>query len=205
MLKTLRKVFIYVITLLKEASRTLKYTINLNYALSYRVLPQSVIVKKGSPYRMWENKGLYHLFQLYLRHILAIVINCVPYTVILPIESFPCFGRKPQLDFTLVNNESQGKYVHLKGRPEGEIVGRSTWDERTYVQHVRYDGEGNSFPLYEETDLLAAKNILGFQVKIPFELSDTELKLSNLNMLRVGDQKHGIFVQTSERCSVDDL
>lgn len=30
------------------------------------------------------------------------------------------------------------------------------------VQQVRYDGDGNSFPLYDEKDLLAAKNILGF-------------------------------------------
>ncbi|MEC0240022.1 M56 family metallopeptidase [Paenibacillus dokdonensis] len=54
------------------------------------------------------------------------------------------------------------------------------------VQHVRYDGAGNSFPLYDEKDLLAAKNILGFKVKIPLELPG--LKLSGSVLLRAGDQ-----------------
>ncbi|MFD1775709.1 M56 family metallopeptidase [Paenibacillus rhizophilus] len=54
------------------------------------------------------------------------------------------------------------------------------------VQHVRYDGDGNSFPLYDERDLLAAKNILGFKVKIPLELPG--LKLSGSRLLRAGDQ-----------------
>lgn len=50
------------------------------------------------------------------------------------------------------------------------------------VQHVRYDGAGNSFPLYDERDLLAAKNILGFKVKIPQELPG--LNLSGSVLLR---------------------
>lgn len=54
------------------------------------------------------------------------------------------------------------------------------------VQHVRYDGAGNSFPLYDEKDLLAAKDILGFKVKIPQELP--EHKLSGSVLLRAGDQ-----------------
>ncbi|MEC0177108.1 M56 family metallopeptidase [Paenibacillus favisporus] len=54
------------------------------------------------------------------------------------------------------------------------------------VQHVRYDGAGNSFPLYDVKDLLAAKNILGFKVKIPQELP--EHKLSGSVLLRAGDQ-----------------
>ncbi|WP_341282670.1 M56 family metallopeptidase [Paenibacillus sp. FSL H8-0537] len=54
------------------------------------------------------------------------------------------------------------------------------------VQHVRYDGAGNSFPLYDEKDLLAAENILDFTVKIPLELPG--LKLSGSILLRAGDQ-----------------
>ncbi|WP_245640209.1 DUF4367 domain-containing protein [Paenibacillus dakarensis] len=54
------------------------------------------------------------------------------------------------------------------------------------VQNVRYDGDGNSFPLYDEKDLLAAKNILGFKVKIPFEFP--ELHLSYSILLKAGDQ-----------------
>lgn len=54
------------------------------------------------------------------------------------------------------------------------------------VQHVRYDGDGNSFPLYDEKDLLVAENILDFKVKIPVELSG--LKLSGTRLLRADDQ-----------------
>lgn len=65
------------------------------------------------------------------------------------------------------------------------------------VQHVRYDGAGNSFPLYDEKDLLAAKNILGFQVKIPQELPG--LNLNGSVLLRAGDQntRYG-FRQTTD-------
>lgn len=59
------------------------------------------------------------------------------------------------------------------------------------VQHVRYDGEGNSFPLYEKTDLLEAKNILGFKVKFPFDLPDTGLTLIDSILLKAGDQNTG--------------
>lgn len=54
------------------------------------------------------------------------------------------------------------------------------------VQHVRYDGDGNSFPLYDEKDLLAAKNILGFKVKIPSELPG--LNLNSSILLKADDQ-----------------
>ncbi|MEK5240415.1 M56 family metallopeptidase [Paenibacillus sp. FSL L8-0470] len=67
------------------------------------------------------------------------------------------------------------------------------------VQHVRYDGEGNSFPLYDEKDLLEAKNILGFNVKFPFGLPDTQLTLADSVLLKAGDQNTGFsFRQTSD-------
>ncbi|WP_438346971.1 hypothetical protein ACP8HI_14650 [Paenibacillus sp. FA6] len=56
------------------------------------------------------------------------------------------------------------------------------------VQHVRYDGQGNSFPLYDEKDLLAAKKIIGSKVKIPINLNGTEVALRDLTMLRGEDQ-----------------
>ncbi|QAY65844.1 M56 family metallopeptidase [Paenibacillus protaetiae] len=56
------------------------------------------------------------------------------------------------------------------------------------VQHVDYKGEGNSFPLYDETDLRAAKTILGFPVKFPFDIPDYGLKLFDSLMLQAGDQ-----------------
>ncbi|GIO70322.1 M56 family metallopeptidase [Paenibacillus cookii] len=61
------------------------------------------------------------------------------------------------------------------------------------VRHVRYDGAGNSFPLYDEKDLLAAEDILGFKVKIPLELPDTGLKLIGSRLLRAGDQNTGYY------------
>ncbi|SFL00644.1 bla regulator protein blaR1 [Paenibacillus sp. 1_12] len=66
------------------------------------------------------------------------------------------------------------------------------------VQHVRYDGAGNSFPLYDETDLIAAKNILGFKVKIPLNLNDTEVALRDLTMLRGNDQNTGYSFRQTE-------
>lgn len=67
------------------------------------------------------------------------------------------------------------------------------------VQHVRYDGEGNSFPLYDEKDLLEAKNILGFNVKFPFGLPGTQLTLADSILLKAGDQNTGFsFRQTSD-------
>ena len=54
------------------------------------------------------------------------------------------------------------------------------------VQHVRYDGAGNSFPMYDAKDLIAAKNILGIKVKIPQELPG--LQLSGSILLRAGDK-----------------
>lgn len=54
------------------------------------------------------------------------------------------------------------------------------------VQHIRYDGEGNSFVLYDEKDLLAAKNILDLKVKIPTKLSKLAINYSML--LKADDQ-----------------
>lgn len=54
------------------------------------------------------------------------------------------------------------------------------------VRHIRYDGDGNSFVLYDEKDLLAAKNILGHKVKIPTKLSQLNLNYSML--LKADDQ-----------------
>lgn len=56
------------------------------------------------------------------------------------------------------------------------------------VQNVDYKGEGNSYPLYDETDLRAAKTILGFPVKFPFDISDFGLELSDSLMLRADDK-----------------
>lgn len=56
------------------------------------------------------------------------------------------------------------------------------------VQYVDYKGEGNSFPLYDETDLQEAKHILGFPVKFPFAISDYGLKLSDSVMQQADDQ-----------------
>ncbi|PNQ86661.1 peptidase M56 [Paenibacillus polymyxa] len=67
------------------------------------------------------------------------------------------------------------------------------------VQRVRYDGEGNSFPLYDETDLLAAKNILGFKVKFPGSLLNTHLTLNDSILLRAEDQNTSYsFRQTAD-------
>lgn len=56
------------------------------------------------------------------------------------------------------------------------------------VQHVNYKGDGNSFPIYDEKDLSDAKSILGFPVKFPFEMPDTELKLTDSILPQAGDQ-----------------
>ncbi|KAF6577998.1 peptidase M56 [Paenibacillus sp. EKM211P] len=67
------------------------------------------------------------------------------------------------------------------------------------IQHVRYDGEGNSFPLYDETDLLEAKNILRFKVKFPDSLPNTQLTLNDSILLRAEDQNTGYsFRQTAD-------
>ncbi|WP_253806480.1 peptidase M56 [Paenibacillus polymyxa] len=67
------------------------------------------------------------------------------------------------------------------------------------VQRVSYDGEGNSFPLYDETDLLAAKNILGFKVKFPDSLLNTHLTLNDSILLRAEDQNTSYsFRQTAD-------
>lgn len=60
-----------------------------------------------------------------------------------------------------------------------------------HIQHVSYDGEGNSFPIYEEKDLQAAEKLLGFKVKIPLTLSNNKLKLISSFMLQAGDQNTG--------------
>lgn len=60
-----------------------------------------------------------------------------------------------------------------------------------HIQHVRYDGEGNSFPIYDEKDLQVAEKLLGFKVKLPLTLSNNQLKLTNSLMLQAGDQDTG--------------
>ncbi|WP_139998907.1 M56 family metallopeptidase [Paenibacillus paridis] len=63
------------------------------------------------------------------------------------------------------------------------------------VQYVDYKGEGNSFPLYDETDLQEAKHLLGFPVKFPFALSDFGLKLSDSVMQQADDQNTGYYIR----------
>ncbi|WP_268626745.1 M56 family metallopeptidase [Paenibacillus alvei] len=60
-----------------------------------------------------------------------------------------------------------------------------------HIQHVSYDGEGNSFPIYEEKDLQVAEKLLGFKVKFPLTLSNNKLKLTNSRMLQAGDRNTG--------------
>ncbi|WP_152523831.1 hypothetical protein [Paenibacillus alvei] len=60
-----------------------------------------------------------------------------------------------------------------------------------HIQHVSYDGEGNSFPIYDEKDLQVAEILLGFKVKFPLTLSNNKLKLTNSRMLQAGDQNTG--------------
>jgi|GEM_PF-2459692 len=47
---------------------------------------------------------------------------------------------------------------------------------------VDYKGEGNSFPLYDDTDLRHAVTLLGFPVKVPYTLSDHGLTLIDAMM-----------------------
>ncbi|WP_010494479.1 M56 family metallopeptidase [Paenibacillus elgii] len=59
------------------------------------------------------------------------------------------------------------------------------------LQHVSYDGTGNSFPIYEEKDLQEAEKILGFKVKFPLTPSNNEFKLIDSVMVQAGDQNTG--------------
>jgi len=63
------------------------------------------------------------------------------------------------------------------------------------VQHVDYEGKGNSFLLYEDSDLQEAKHILGFPVKFPVAISDYGLKLSDAAMQRANDQNTGYAIR----------
>ncbi|WP_338551341.1 M56 family metallopeptidase [Paenibacillus sp. KS-LC4] len=63
------------------------------------------------------------------------------------------------------------------------------------VQSVDYKGKGNSFPLYDETDLQKAKHILGFPVKFPVALSDYGLKLADSVMQQADDQNTGFSIR----------
>ncbi|GBF73805.1 peptidase M56 [Paenibacillus sp. 598K] len=47
---------------------------------------------------------------------------------------------------------------------------------------VDYKGEGNSIPLYDDTDLRQAATLLGFPVKVPYTLSDHGLTLIDAMM-----------------------
>lgn len=59
------------------------------------------------------------------------------------------------------------------------------------VQHVRYDGEGNSFNLYDEKDLAAAENILGFKAKLPARFKGIEFRYNDTMLMRANDQNTG--------------
>ncbi|WP_336765058.1 peptidase M56 [Paenibacillus sp. USHLN196] len=63
------------------------------------------------------------------------------------------------------------------------------------VQYVDYKGEGNSFPLYDKTDLQEAEHLLGFPVKFPFAISDYGLKLSDSVMQQADDQNTGFSIR----------
>lgn len=60
-----------------------------------------------------------------------------------------------------------------------------------HIQYVSYDGEGNSFPIYDEKDLQVAEKLLGFKVKFPLTLSNNKLKLASSFMFQAGDQITG--------------
>lgn len=60
-----------------------------------------------------------------------------------------------------------------------------------HLQHVSYDGEGNSFPIYDEKDLQVTEKLLGFKVKFPLTLSNNKLKLTSSFMFQAGDQNTG--------------
>lgn len=76
-----------------------------------------------------------------------------------------------------------------------KVVQSFVFPEQT--RHVRYDGEGNSFPLYDETDLNAAKNILGIPLKFPKDLPDTQFTMSNSILLRTKDHNTGYAFRQS--------
>lgn len=86
----------------------------------------------------------------------------------------------------------EGTPLHRRNLSEEElakVVASFTYPQQ--LQHVRYDGQGNSFPLYGKADLAQAKDILGFPVKLPSALANTPLKLSDSILLRAGDQNTG--------------
>ncbi|MFC5468091.1 M56 family metallopeptidase [Cohnella suwonensis] len=66
------------------------------------------------------------------------------------------------------------------------------------IRQVRYDGEGNSFPLYEKQDLEKAENILGFKTKFPLSLSNSRLQLIESVLLRAEDRNTGYTFRPDE-------
>lgn len=76
-----------------------------------------------------------------------------------------------------------------------KVVQSFVFPEQT--RHVRYDGEGNSFPLYDETDWNAAKNILGIPLKFPTDLPDTQFTMSNSILLRTKNHNTGYSFRQS--------
>jgi bla regulator protein blaR1 len=66
------------------------------------------------------------------------------------------------------------------------------------VQHVRYDGEGNSFPLYDQKDVLAAKNVLGINLKLPINLNGTEFFWNDTYLLKAGQNHWAPFKMTAD-------
>ncbi|KWX72059.1 peptidase M56 [Paenibacillus jilunlii] len=97
------------------------------------------------------------------------------------------------------NDISEEEIPYYRGKISQEelvkIVQSYTFPQK--VQHIRYDGEGNSFPLYDQSDLLKAKNILGFKVKFPLKLPDTTLTLFDSILLRANDQNTGYSFRQS--------
>lgn len=65
------------------------------------------------------------------------------------------------------------------------------------IQNIRYNEDFNSYPIYDETDLQRAKQTLGFQVKLPFQISDIDLKLIDSTMLRAGDENTEFWFRQS--------
>lgn len=78
---------------------------------------------------------------------------------------------------------------HMSQEELGKMV--QSFVSPQQVQHVRYDGEGNSFNLYDEKDLAAAENILGFKAKLPVRFKGIEFRYNDIMLMRANDQNTG--------------
>ncbi|MFD2330854.1 M56 family metallopeptidase [Cohnella sp. GCM10020058] len=109
------------------------------------------------------------------------------------------YKQKPETAKSFVWQENDLTYAinyyskDLEQTELAEIVQSAVWPDE--VRHVDYSGAGNSFPLYDETDLQEAKRILGFPVKFPFDISAYGLKLSDSMMQRADDQNTGFNIR----------